>query len=153
MYFRFCKSSILKWQCEIYRFSCSVASNLSVVLGPNPSFLQGISCLQTSFLMVELFWWLPSSTFLLLQVSPILPFLDLRLVGKGFLTEKVLDDMKYCILLICQKFWNPVLFSSRLLQNVLIYLLIAHLQYFLTRIIFLSMVNLSWFPPDWLSWI
>ena len=43
----------------------SVAANLSLVFGPHPSFLHGISCLQTPLFMVELFWWLPSSTFLL----------------------------------------------------------------------------------------
>ena len=110
MYFRFCKLSILKWQYGIYD---SVASNLSLVLGPHPSFSQGISCLQTPLLRVDIFWWLLSSTFLLLPVSPILHLLDSRLVEKRFLTEKVLNEMEFCILLLCQKFWNPVLFSNQ----------------------------------------
>ena len=117
----------------------SVASNLSLVFGPYSSFLQGISCLQTLVLMVELFRWFPSSTFILPPVSPILSLLDLLSVGKGFLIKKVLNEMKFCIYLLCLKFWDPVLFLYRLLQDVSIYLLMERLEYFLTRIIFLSM--------------
>ena len=96
------KTSILKWHDVAYMNS--VASNLSLVFGPHPSFLQGISCLQTPLFMVELFWWLPSSTFLLPPVSPILPLLNSLLVGEGFLTKIVLNEMEFCILYYVQNF-------------------------------------------------
>ena len=127
----------------------SVASNLSLVFGPHPSFLQGISCLQTPLFMVELFWWLPSSTFLLPPVSPILPLLNSLLVGEGFLTKMVLNEMEFCILLLCPKFWVPVLFLSRLQQNISIFLLMERLEYFMIRIIFFQWMNLLLFPLNW----
>ena len=43
------------------------------------------------------------------------------------------------LLPLSPKFWDPVLFLSRLLQNVSIFLLMERLKYFLIRIIFLSM--------------
>ena len=82
----------------VYRHS--VVSKLSLVFGPHSSFLQGISCLQTPLLMVELFRWLSSLIFLLPPVSPIRPILDSVLVEKGFLTEKVLNEKEFCILLL-----------------------------------------------------
>ena len=95
--------------------------------------------LQTPLLMVEIFWWLSSSIFLLPPVSPTLSLLDSELAAKRFLTEKVLNEMEFRILLLCPKLWDPALFSSRLLQNVLIFLLMERLGYILVRIIFLSM--------------
>ena len=73
------------------------------------------------------------------SVSPIMHLLDSLLVGKEFLTVKVLNVMKFCIILLCPKVWDPVLFSSRLLQNVSVFLLMEQLECFLARIIFLSM--------------
>ena len=116
-----------------------VASNLSLVFGSYRSFLQGISYLQTPLLMVEFFWCLLCSSFLLLSVSPILPLLDSIMFGKRFLTKKVLNEMEFYILSLCSKFWDSVLFLSRLLQNVSIFLLMKRMEYLLTRIILLSM--------------
>ena len=121
----------------------TVVSNLSLVFGPYPSFLEGISFVQTPFLMDKLLWWLPSLTFLLPPFSPILPLLDSLLVGKGFLTEEVLNERKFCILLQCPKSWDPVLFSSRVLRNISIFQLMERQGYFLTRIIFFSMAQFS----------
>ena len=86
----------------------------------------------------ELFWWLLLSTFLLPPDSLILPFHDSQLVGKGYLTVKVLNEMGFCILLLCPKPCDPVLFSCRLLQNFSIFLLMERLGCFLTTLIFLS---------------
>ena len=47
--------------------------------------------------------------------------------------------MEHGVLLRSPKFWDPVLFLSRLLQNVSIFLLMERLEYFLIRITFLSM--------------
>lgn len=88
---------------------------------------------------VELFWWLPFSGFLLAPVSPIPPHPESLLAGKGFFNEKVFSKMEFCILLLCPKSWNPMLFSSKLLQHFLIFLLIERLEHFLARIIFSSM--------------
>ena len=82
----------------------SVASNLSLLFDLHPSFLQGLSYLQTPLLMVELFWWLPLATFLLRPVSPILSLLDSLLVGKGFLTENILNEMEFCTFYYVQNF-------------------------------------------------
>ena len=113
----------------------SVASNLSLVFDPHPSFLQGISCLQTPLLIVEFFGWLfPVSTHYWL--------------GREFLTEKVLNEMEFRILLLCPKFWDPMLFSSRFLQNISVFLLMEHLEFFLTRIIFLSMGEFFLIPTE-----
>ena len=59
--------------------------------------------------------------------------------GKRFLTKKVLNEMEFYILSLCSKFWDPVLFLSRLLQNVSIFLLMKRMEYLLTKIILLSM--------------
>ena len=67
--------------------------NTGIQLGPHSSFLQKISCLQTPLLMVELLWWLISFTFRFTSSS--LSWLNWE--GKGFLTEKVLKNMKFCI--------------------------------------------------------
>ena len=75
--------------------------------------------------------------------SPILPLLDSLLVGKGFLTEEVLNERKFCILLQCPKSWDPVLFSSRVLRNISSFQLMERQGYFLTRIIFFSMAKFS----------
>ena len=121
-------------------YTYSVASNLSLVFGPHFFCLQRISCLQTPYLIAELFWWLPSSIFPLSPVSPILVLLDSLLGGKGLLTEKTLNEMKFFILLQCPKFWdNLCYYSSSLLQNVSTFLLMERMEYFLARIIFLSM--------------
>ena len=131
MYYRFCKPPILKRH-------YGIKANLSPAFGIHASFLQGIRCSETPLLMVELFWWLLLSTFLLPPDSLIFPFHDSQLVGKGYLTVKVLNEMGFCILLLCPKPCDPVLFSCRLLQNVSIFLLMERLGCFLTTLIFLS---------------
>ena len=96
MYYRFCKPPILKRH-------YGIKANLSPAFGIHASFLQGIRCSETPLLMVELFWWLLLSTFLLPPDSLIFPFHDSQLVGKGYLTVKVLNEMGFCILLLCPK--------------------------------------------------
>ena len=136
MFFRFCKLSILKWQYGIYAFSCF---KFITGLWPTSFFFTRNKLLTNSpydgwtFLM-DLFFnisFTSSST----NSSPFW----LTIVGKGFLTEKVLNEVGFCILLLCPKSWDPVLFLSRLQQNVSIFLPMERLEYFLTRIIFLSM--------------
>ena len=63
----------------------------SLVFGPHSCFLQGISFLQTPLLMVELFWWFPSSTSLLPPVSPILPPSQLTIGWEGIFDWKCFE--------------------------------------------------------------
>ena len=58
------------------------------------------------------------------------------------------NEMEFCILLQCRKFCDPVLFSSRLLQNVSFFLLIKRLEYLLTRKIILSMGETFLIPAE-----
>ena len=150
MYFRFCKTSNLRWQYGIYAFSCF---KFITGLWPLSFFFTGNNLLTNypfngwTFLMVPLF------NISFTSVSAIVHLLDSLLVGKEFLTVKVLNVMKFCITLLCPKVWDPVLFSSRLLQNVSVFLLMEQLECFLARIIFYQWVNLSWFPMNWFFWI
>ena len=64
--------------------------------------------------------------------------LNSLLTGKGFLTKKVLNEMGFCILLLCPKFWDLLLFSSKLPLSDSIFLLMERPGNFLTRINFLS---------------
>ena len=133
MFFRFCKLSILKWKYGIYAFSCfKFISGLwlrSFFFTRNKLLeLDGWTFLMAFFFNIS---FTSSST----NSSPSW----LTIVGKRFLTENVLNEVGFCILLLCPKSWDPVLFLSRLLQNVSIFLPMEPLEYFLTRIIFLSM--------------
>ena len=130
-----------------------VTSNLSLVFGPHPSFLQGISCLQILFLWLNFSDGAPffniSSTSSFTNSS----LLGSLFAGKGSLTVKVLNEKEFCILLLCPKLWSPVLFSFKLLQNVPIFLLMERLEYFLTRIISLSMGEPFLIPTEFFFWI
>ena len=132
MYFSFCKPSILKWQYGIHAFSC-----FKFIAGLwSQSFFFTRNMLLTNS---HFDGWLPSLTFFLPPVPTIRLLLDSLLVGKGFLTEKVLNEMELCILLLCPKFWDPVLLWYKLLQTISVFLPMERMEYFLTRIIFLPM--------------
>ena len=126
----------------------SVVSNLSLVFGPRSSFLQGISCLQTPLLIVELSWWLHFQHFFYLQFHQFLPFFTQYWFGRDFWLKRFWMKWNFVSF-----YYDSMLFSSKLLQNVSIFLLMEPLEYFLTRIIFLSMVHLSGFPLNWFFWI
>ena len=133
MFFRFCKLSILKWKYGIYAFSCF---KFISGLWPRSFFFTRNKLLELdgwTFLMA--FFFNISFTSSSTNFSPSW----LTIVRKRYLTEKVLNEVGFCILLLCPKSWDPVLFLSRLLQNVSIFLPMERLEYFLTRIIFLSM--------------
>ena len=136
MYFRFCTPSILKWQYGIYPFSCF---KLITTLWSPSFFFTRIKLLTNS----PFDGW----TFLMAPFSDISFTSSFTNSFPSWFTIgwKRIFDWKYfewngiLYLLLCPKFWVPVLLSSRLLQNTSIFLLMERLEYFLTRIIFLSM--------------
>ena len=128
----------------------SYISNLSLVFGTHPSILQGIICLQTSVLMVELFWWLPSSTFLLPPTSPILDLLDSLMVGKGFLTEMKWNLVSFYYI---QNFRILCYFHAGFYKMFQSFLRMERLEYFLKKIFFISMSELFLIPTELVFWI